>query len=176
MLFPTCRFNATLQESMRFHLLFLLDIPSLSDLSQVIGPPTKEELLAFKRRDIGCIQITAKQGEFRLDYNSSSKSDFNREALDVFIEDFTEKISEGWYRDKVNDCHIEGDFLQREYILLAVDQHFQYVKQRYMKEVKNPVQGQKAREQQAAARSRRKTWVLIRFYVLIAFIDLKYEL
>jgi hypothetical protein len=143
--------------------LFLLDIHDLSQLFRVISPPTAEELLAFERGDSGCIQVSVKKGKFRLDYNNSSTSNFNREAIEEFTKDFQRLVTQsGWYRDKINDCPIPDEYLTNKSIIEAAKHHFDHIKKRYKEEVQNPIPGQKEKKQEESARSRRKT--VVRFY------------
>jgi hypothetical protein len=139
-----------------------LEIENLKDLHLVTAPPTEDELLDFDSRNVGCIHVSAEPGNFRLDYSNSPHSNFNQEAIDVFSEDFRQKVSQSdWYRDNVNDRPIDREFLSTPSIVSAAQSHFIHIKGRYNMEVLNVVPGQKAMVQQADARSVRKTRVRI---------------
>jgi hypothetical protein len=86
-------------------------------------PPTIEELQAYHDRAPGCISLSAEN--FRVDFSRPLTSIFNKEAIEVFAEDFIEKVQQhGFYADH----QIHPDFLAVPYLVGKIQQHLEYVR------------------------------------------------
>jgi hypothetical protein len=114
------------QEAIRRHLKILLKVDSLSYAAlrgpNVFQPPTDEELTAYADREVGCVSTSSTN--FRVDFSRPLTSDFNREAIDVFAEDFLNKIQrQEWY----SQYRIPPEFLNKNYLRLNIHQHLEYV-------------------------------------------------
>ncbi|KAI6040011.1 hypothetical protein EDC04DRAFT_2894716 [Pisolithus marmoratus] len=112
----------------RDHLLALLGIKDLKNIADAKDRCTisEQENEAFNRDLPGSIQITA--NDFRLDLSRNRSTLFNRTAMEVFAEDFYQKVTrDGWYKSPP----IPVRYLQVDTISDCFYYHLKHVKSRY---------------------------------------------
>jgi len=116
------------QRYIRDHLLTLLGIKDLKYIADAKDRCniSEEENEAFNRELPGSIQITT--NDFRLDLTRSRSTLLNRTAMEVFAEDFYQKVTvDHWY----NSPPIPPQYLELNLIGDCFYEHLKYVKSRY---------------------------------------------
>ncbi|KAG6370207.1 hypothetical protein JVT61DRAFT_12356 [Boletus reticuloceps] len=118
------------------HLLGVADLKYINDVTHLCIL-TVEENEAFNREQPNQPVITAEN--FRIDLTRSRTTPFNREAIDVFANDFLQKLCvDKWY----TDYDIPGQYLNVAVIARCFYDHLKYVKTMYVRHVTAPAKDQ----------------------------------
>ncbi|KAF8977734.1 hypothetical protein BDQ17DRAFT_1339084 [Cyathus striatus] len=119
------------QEAVQAHIKFLFgmtkDLKYDSGLIARFPPLSESELKKFTDHDLTFPEITAQN--FRIDFSRKLTIPFNVEASDVAVDDFIDNAKHGVY--KYEGENFPDSFLERDVVLLAVQQHLQYISGQY---------------------------------------------
>ncbi|KAF8988822.1 hypothetical protein BDQ17DRAFT_1334410 [Cyathus striatus] len=118
-------------EAVQAHIKFLFgmtkDQQYDSGLIAQFPPLSESELKKFTDHDLTFPEITAQN--FRIDFSRKLTIPFNIEASDVAVDDFIDNAKRGVY--KYEGENFPDSFLERDVVLLAVQQHLQYISGQY---------------------------------------------
>ncbi|KAF8995250.1 hypothetical protein BDQ17DRAFT_1430509 [Cyathus striatus] len=118
-------------EAVRAHIKFLFgmtkDQKYDSGLIARFPPLSESELKKFTDHDFTFPEIMAQN--FRIDFSRKLTIPFNVEASDVAVDDFIDNAKHGVY--KYEGENFPDSFLERDVVLLAVQQHLQYISGQY---------------------------------------------